>query len=656
MAPGADKIIFFDPPGSIGLVDQDAVVMLRFDDTDSTARPRDEAGALQDLDILATGTHALTRPQVVNGSVGYARAFVPSSKTGLAARDVTPGASLLTRTMSIQAILRWDAAAQLAAGTPGTVICRGLGNATAEFVAYGLQISVVDAPSFTAQVQWFWQDIAGTLHVELGAQFVNAGAFTMLTATRRWISPTQVKIRYFVGDRLIGETISVDGSIGGGTTGVMQIGSRLSGGVDANFFAGAIDELMVLDRELCAEEIEATWLRITVYQPRGVQLYREMMDDGFPVSHEPDSDAQLEIRWVGTALGFVAAAIENMRANFLPQRAYGEVLEDWEQAMRVTAAPDQDDIDTRRQRVLARLRQRRGISTGGLQDALKGLLGGADPSQLQFIAFSNTIRDEFATLSTLRWDLTPTGCATAPLGSAHFAPAAGTYLAGRGGKWLSAAMNVSQSTIPNTIGQERALAKMTMTAPVNGVEIGVFFANRGLSNYILLGLRDNSGTFQVMTEVFTGWTSGGATIRGTIGANPAAIWLHLHQQADATWIAEWSTAGETSGYTASPSFAGFGSSPVHWAGFYFRSTGPIGGGAQADVDMFTLRTPNGTRPLNGYVLLDRALGFKPDIAGARSTIQAMAHGFTHLSFITNPVMLAGDPDSGAGEAPCGPVT
>ena len=654
MAAGGDKIITYDPPGAIGLVDNDALLLVRFDETDTTTRPKDETGVLGDLDIVGAAA-GLTMPQLVDGAVGRARRFVPANLTGLAAKDLVPGSTLITRDLSIQVIMSWNAAQQLAAGAPGTIIARGLSTGTVEFVAYGLQIAVVDAPSFTGQLQWFWQDIAGTLHVEAGAQFVNNGNMTMLTATRRWISPTSVLLRYYIGDQLIGTVQSADGSIGGGTTGTTLIGVRTSAvPANINFLAGNIDELLVLDRELCAEEIEATWLRITKYQPLGVQLFRETIPRGFPIPKEPTSDPQLEIRMVGQVLGYAAAKAEEFRANFLPQRAYGQVLADWIEATRVTPAPG-DDIDTKRSRVLARLRQKQGIAPPGIQVALSGLLGGAPTSALQLISLSNVMRDEFTTLDTLRWDMTPAAAATLVGNAARFTPAAGTYLAAPAGAWRTMVAPISQSTLANVVGQERILGKVQMVTPQSGAEVGVLVANRGADRYLLLGLRDNAGTFQIVTEVFDRWVSSGTVVRATLGGNPASLWLYLHQQSDGTWIAEWSTTSETTGYTASAPFAAFGTNPVYNAGAYFRSTGALAGAAAADVDMLSVYAPNGIRTFNAFVLLDRALGFNPDIAACRSVLREIRHGFTFATFITSRNCLANDPDCGAGVAPCGPL-
>ncbi|HEY6174687.1 MAG TPA: hypothetical protein VIX73_09600, partial [Kofleriaceae bacterium] len=356
MPAGLDKGFTFDPPGAIGLWFDDARVMLKLHDPDVTVPPKDTAGALDDL-LAPDGAAA---PAVVGAAMGPGRAFWPGLSTALAAKDLTPGASLVTRDCTVMAIVSWDVAGQALAGAPGTLVCRGDGSSSSEYAAYQITLSVVDAAARTGSIAWSWQGITGTTHAQAGAQFTCPTGFVLLTATRRWVSPTSVVLRYYIGDVLLGEVASSDGDIGGGATGTFFLGAQsLGGAVLVNVFAGIIDEVCVLDREMCREEIEDTWLRITLYQPLGVQLFREMHDPGFPQSQEPGSDVQLENRWIGMALGFAASRLENIRKNILPQRSYGQTLTDWETALRPTTQPGQS-LDERRARVVARLQQRLG--------------------------------------------------------------------------------------------------------------------------------------------------------------------------------------------------------------------------------------------------------------------------------------------------------
>jgi hypothetical protein len=647
VSAGIDKVIAFDPPGAIGLPVDDALILLRLHDFDAAIPPKDAAGSLDDL-LVPSGSGS---PDVVDAALGKGRQFSASFATTMAAQDLAPGDSLTTRDCTIQVVLSWNIAAQLAAATAGTVLVRGKANASAEYVSYGLQLEVIDAPSFTGLVRWVWQSTAGVLATPTGASFtLRSGDFTMLTATRRWVSPTEVVLRYYIGDILLSEVTSAAGDIGGGTTGTFVLGAAYLAGVPANFLCGVIDEVLVLDRELTPEEIGGTWKRITLHQPLGVQLIHEMHDKGFPLPTRRDADVELDLRMIGNGLGYAAAKAEQLRTDILPQRAYGQTLADWEEVLRPTPAPA-SSIDERRARVLARMRQRRGCSIDGIKDILPSLLGGGAVDDLEFIAFSNQIRDSFTTLDPLRWDTAPsTASISIVSGAASFQPGAGSFFLD-GATWPPTWVRMRE-TVGGDGKQAHALVKLVFTTPQANAEAGIYFENAITRDYLLLGLRDLAGSFRVFTQSIVGGVAAAAVQQATIGANPAAIWLHLYQTtADGTWKAAWSTTSATAGYTVSANITH--PTTAHWSGCYVRGISALASGPRADFDDHVLYAPFSGRPFSAYVLLDRALGFSPDIEGARSVISAIKHGFVDASFITNPVLLAGDSDGGAGVAPTG---
>lgn len=653
MAGGSDKRITYDPPGAIGLVDRGAVIHLRFDEENATTRPSDAAGNLDELDAGPINTTDM--PDLVDGVLGRARAF-DGVGAGLTARDIDPGSTLLTRDMSIQVVLTWDAATQ-AAGDPGFIICRGLGVlGPTEYVCYGLRIDVVDASSFRGKLRWLWQDLAGAEHLAPGVEVViPPNQYTMLTATRRWASPTQVELSYYVGDQLLGSETSANGSIGGGTTGATMVGFRAAAS-DANFYAGNIDQLMVIDRELCAEEIEDTWLRLTVYQPRGVQLFKQLMDKDMPISDELDSDAQKEIAMAGIALGFSASRVENLRNNFLPGRAYGSTLEQWEQAVAVTPQPAQD-LAARRERVVARFRQKRGVSIDGMGDALSGLVD-CDVADLEFLAFSNTIEDDFDTLEAMRWD-------TLPSANGSWASTAGKAVATVGvtGKyqmegvapgWLSCRTSVSQSKYGDT-GREHVMVKLALGAHLDGFEMGVFFGDSGRGNWILCGCNDKgAGNVKVNTQTIVDRVAAARVAQVTLVTTPLTVWLHLYETTvSGIWKAAWSTTGPTTGFTTSPDITF--PTGVHWAGLYARTLGSatVVAASTATFDDFVLFTPFGSRPCNAYVSRDPGLGGTPDLEGAHSVIQGVKHAYTHATIITSKNLLCDNIESGCDRGPMG---
>lgn len=640
MPAGKDKIIAFDPPGAIGLTDDAPIVLVRFNEPTSSFRPADEAGNLLDLDQV-TG---LANASVSAGAVGLARHFNAGSTDGFVAQDRVAGSTLMTRDMTVQAIAKWVSADQVAYGTPARMITRGLGftSSAAETTSFGLNFSFQDAasvnlPSGQGRIFFEWQQVGGGGVSDAGAIFVSPLGFTMFTATRRWVSPTSVLCRYYLGDVLLGESTSVLGNIGGSTTGTTQIGSAWQGvNQFGRTFTGDIDELMILDREICREEIEATWLRITQYQPLGVQLFTELHDPGFPLPRDPTADAVLENRLVGNGLGYAAAHAENMRVNMVPQRSYGQVLEDWEEAVRTTPQPN-SDIDTRRSRVLAKVRQRRGSSIPGIGDAIAGLLGGADSSQLHFLAYSNTVTDQFTALDPLRWDVTPAATWTAVSGTARSSPVAGDY------QFTGALQNwrYAQTTVTGLGTSAQFIAKVVMTTPQSGLEAGIFVAHRSTRDFLLIGLRDTAGVFSVRTESFQGGVSQGVVTQTTLAGNPTFIYLSLSQFSPGQWIPWWSDTSSVNFHVGDGGFITH-PAPTHWAGMYVRSIGgATAGAAQVNVDEWTAYMPFGHRPTNAYVMLDSALGFSPDVDGATDVLRTIRHAFVYTAFITSPNVKCG---------------
>lgn len=655
MPAGADMGFSFDPPGAIGLVAPDARVLFRFHQPDATGfeilRPRDERGAVGDLTNEESEDGV---PAVVPAACGNGRLFDPSVGSALWSTDVVAGGSLVTRGLTIMAIVSWDIAAQNAAGHAGTLVSRGTGEpaVVAERAAYGLVLGVVSAPARTGSIALQWQDSAGALHTQTATNFTVPTGFMLLTATRRWVSPTSVVCHYYIGDTMLAEIWSSDGDIAGAASGTFIVGCDRLGGAGElrNGMAGTLDELAVFDREMCIEEIADTWQRITVWQPLGVQLYREMHDPGFPLSDDPASDIQLETRQIGMAFGFAASIIENIRRNILPQRAYGQVLELWEEVLRPTRLPTpvpDSGIDARRARVLARMRQRGGCSIPALKRLLEVLLGGADPDFLQFLSFTNTVQDNFGTLNLLRWDVTPVGSTTSVFGKALMRAGTGTFTVPN--TWIT-----MRRSAGGDCKQANHIVKVIpdTTTTVLNTEAGNFFSNAAAGNYLLLGVRDTGGTWAIFTESFVGGVSAGAVNRATLGAAPTQLWLWLAQSAvDGIWTAQWSTTSGTEGFTAPVTITH--PTTAHWSGNYIRSIGAIAGGTKYNFDVDVLRTPFGFAPLNAYVYLDPAFGFTADLPGVRQCIAAVKHAFIHGTFITSPVLVCDDRDNGCDQAPLG---
>lgn len=340
-------------------------------------------------------------PTVVDAWTGPGRDFDASQAQALEGTDAVAGDTLLTRDASIQAILRWDLAQQSAVNAAGSIYMRGKSTGPSEYISAGLQLVVADAALGIGEVRWLWHDSGGVLRVQSGGFFRVDSGYTIITATRRWESPTKVVLRYFVGDVVIDEIESTDGDIAGNVNGTTIIGARYDGANYVDFFDGVLDELRLVEGELTPEEIEATWLRLSQYQPDGYRMMRDLMQPDLPISDDPGSRVQSDIRTMGTALGYASAQIENFRANIMPDRAYGETLERWESITKQFPRA-LDAIDRRRRRVVAHLAKRAGVAINGIRGALAEILA-TSKSSIEVLAYSPTIDEDWMKLRSERW-------------------------------------------------------------------------------------------------------------------------------------------------------------------------------------------------------------------------------------------------------------
>lgn len=642
------------------------VLQLRFDETDATIRPQDAIGNLGDLDVEA----GLVAPSVVDAACGRGRSFASATTNGMRAQDIIPGSTLLQRNMSIQVIAQWNAAAAAAYGTPGTIYARGKGTAAPEYMDAGLEVRLVNAALSIGELRWIWHDAAGALKTQLGGHFTPApSGFLLLTATRRWVDSATVVLRYYCGDALLAEVTSADGSIGGGTTGTTSIGARWTGAAWDRYFNGVIDELRVVDYELTQEEIEATFKRITVWQPRGYKLLRELHPPGFPISSDPHSRVQRETNMWGQGLGYAAAQAENVRDNILPDRAYGDILTRWE-AITGQAPKPADSVDTRRSRVVGKMRNRAGASIPGLQAALAGLVN-TDVANLQFLAFPQELGD-FITGHlysdpqlwtpdpTAQWTF-PGGGFTARVQAANLANLLNT---GHDLRWYTLLAPVPAAIPLFAEGRSAHLfSKIVPTSISQNGEVGIAFYDWARGNALLMGLRNNAGTYQIVTEVITGWVSSGATVRATSAL--VNHWLHIYHQGlpagsvgvgGASWnmTAEWSTTSELAGYTSYtniPLTPGF-----QWAALYARGfTSSLTGALDVTFDESRIRCPFGDRSFWFYVFRDPALAGVADVLGAHAVIQGIKHANTKGTIITSRSLLCDDLSSGCDRGPLGGI-
>lgn len=654
------------------------LALWRFDEVDDIVRPADAMGNVDDLVVPDI---SLATPPIVDAALGRGRWFDSSAPCGYQAQDKVSGTTLIQRDMSIQVALHFSFDGMVASGSGnGVIYCRGLGNSTVERVSAGLQISIINSnpDDPIVALQWFWQNAAGADKADIGAWFVPStleGDVMLLTATRRWVAPDTVVLRYYLGDKLINETTSVNGGIPGGTTGTTTIGCRYNGVAYGGFLDAVIDELRIVDRELAAQEIAATWRRITVDQPSAYEIVKQLHDPGFPISDDASSRVQRETRQASDGLGFMLAQAQNVHDNGIPGTAYGPVLEQWEGITKARAPLIGDSNEVRNARVVARIRQR-GVSIPGIGDALADLLATV-PANLDVFGFTQDATDDFSVaggaghgIDTPRWQYDPSAQWTWDNIAENLKAtltAAAIPFDGTTQSWYTARTSIGNSRAVHL------LAKITLTTFNANTETGFFFGNFSKGDFFLVSLAyASAGNVAIKTEVFFRWVSQGvvtqvASIPWTTG------WLHVFLQDDPTiahgfagpsfrkFTIAWSTTSAAGPYTSIANIAMStfwcagvqpnGTTGFAWVGLFVRT---VGGSSTALVrfDDVRLRTPYSERALRFFVYRDPTIPGSPDYEAAQHVLDSIAQAHTVGKVIRSLSAICDDPNSPCDGPPC----
>lgn len=620
----------------------------RFEEPDGVP-PSDDLGGVADL-AAPTGEQPGT---AVDGVLGRARYFESAAFQGA---DAVTGATLHTRDVSVQVVMRWGADDQSGAGS-GTVICRGLDGSASERYAFGVELRVVSTD--VGEIRWLWATVAGALKTQFGGHFklpVNQADYIMLTATRRWVSPTEVELRYYAGADLLAEVVSTDGDIGGGTTGHVSIGARRSGGVWGNYLWGAIDELAIFDHALCAEEIEATWRRITEHQPNGAELMRDLAPPGAPITNDPASRIQRLLRVIGEGLGLATAKGEAVREYTMPDRAFGSTLERWETITRQRSRP-RTALEVRRRRVVSHLRSR-GIDIATVREALREVLD-LHPSQIEILNFSNDFTDTFAELREERWSVKPGPAATWSVadGKLEANAAMGTDI-----RWLGGTIrNAPRCRIAVENARNMYLGtklEVPGTWPLDA-EVGLLLEHGSRGDRMFFGVRNKLGVAQV---VYQRWRSGELVdampivIAATSGST---YWLRIREDPtpfpgaghhETHWILQWSTDGVAFVDHAGVVFI----DDQQWAGFYARSEEvALSAALEVRFDEFLMRLPFGRRPFRWFAYRPPAIAGTADLVGGNALLRRLRHAYTQAAAITSYSLLCDSEASGCDLGPMG---
>lgn len=638
--------------GNIGLlVDDDTVALWTFAEVAGVACS-DQVGTVDDL-----AADGVDLPSIVPDGAwaqSIARNFTDG---GFVAGDRT-GAELtsaITRDLTIQAILSIPLD-----GTPrATIVARGLGGSSAERVAFALEVHPIGGGGTdTHTIRLCWEDSAGVETIDTGADFVappTGVEVLLVTATRRWEASDRVVCRYYIGGDLVGESTSTGGAIAGDTTGHLSIGCRKVAGVFDRRWASTIDELKITAHEMQAEQVAATWRRLAVHQPAGAELVQALPAPGAPISGNPDSRIQRLLRLAGQALGLAAARGEQL-GDIMPDRAYGRVLERWEQLAGLPSL-GLASVEARRVRLVAHLR-RKGWTEDNVFDAVAVLLD-ADAGDLELDNFSNTYGDTFATLRAERWNAEIGASSqgwdvTGGKLRARAAVADGLRLDGTHRDGLACMMSITHA---------RAIyvaARVTLTSlPNDGAEAGLYLRHGHNGDHLFLGVRNTAGVYEVVSQRFRGNVAIDAVPVVQATVTSADRWLRFRRLeggsfigtiADAPIEVGWSADGVTYS-TASITW----SNVFRWSGFYARGDASIAGNLDVRFSDWHARTPYGSRPFTVYVFRDLGLGGSPDVLGASALLRRFRHAYVHAAAITSRSVLCDDTGSGCDLGPMGGI-
>jgi hypothetical protein len=619
------------------------VIHLRMNEPDGVM-PSDGA---RNLDDLAPASGAA--PTSVSAWTGKGRQFLSASSQAFVAADLAGRDTLLTRDLTIQAIVAMNLTAD-----KQVLISRGLNDGTpAQYHSFGIELEQQALWPGYVEARMFWQDSAGLLKVQPAGVWRHPGdgKFFLLTATRRWESTAKVVTRYYIGEELIAEVETADGDIAGGTTGSTSVGARQDSGAWEHFFNGIIDELLVADHEMSPEEVRHTWRRLAEFQPAGAEMFAGLTPKGLPWAKNPGNAVGKYVRHSGELVGLAVAGAEEIREMIMPDRAPLGIIERWERACGLTARP-RDSLDVRRARVVAHLSSDEGFHLPSIKTSLSGLLG-LDADDVEILEFSNVQTDAFAELDTdERWIAGDDGTWSIATGAAHVDLPAGANVQFDGTLGAHLRMPVDNGGDVEGLYVSAELVGYALSASSG---VGIMLVCRRTNNALYFGVYNDAGTNKLVYRKIVAGVASANVVLATPAA--AAYWLRLAPATNGvvgSFRFLWSTVGPDSGFAESDNVA-IALTDFDWVGFgVFGDDDSTGDDIEADWDDFLVHAPKSSRPFNWYAYADPALSPNPDIIGARHLVSKIKPAHTNASAIQSLSVLAGDARDGlAGRGPLG---
>ncbi|MBA2718941.1 MAG: hypothetical protein H0U52_06840 [Chloroflexi bacterium] len=604
-------------------------------------QPSDSMGNLEDLATEA----GITAPTSVDAWSGKGRRFAQASSQALIADDRSSLGTLLQRDVTIQAILSLTLT-----GASGALplIVRGTESGSAsEHYAYGLELEQQALFAGFVEVRWFWADAAGGLHTQLPGVFKHPGddQFFLLTATRRWETPTRVVVRYYVNADIIAEIVSTNGDIAGGTLGHTTVGGTKRAGAWTTFFNGVIDEIVVSDYEMSAEQVRETYRTLTEYQPAGLDMFVGLIPPGIQWAKDLGNNVGKFVRISGAALGFGVAAASQLRALWLPDAATVEQIARWENVLGLLPRA-RESLDVRRARVISYLSRDEGFSPPPLREALSGpfALGSED---VKLLEYTNRVDDDFSVIDTAeKWIVGGPGVWSSVGAKLHVALAAGADV-----RWdqqrLGSHIRMPLDLGRPGLGEPYVSAKLSAYALPQNTGVGLLLHNRRTDNTIWYGVFNNAGVNQLGYRTRVNGVLGVFTVLETPAA--AAYWLRLEPTPVAMFGIRkrfsWSTLGPSTGFATQDVIISVVN--MEWAGFAIFGTQAVTVGAlSADWDDMVTFCPSGVRPFHWYAFRNPALAGAPDMLGAQLLVDKVKPAHTYAAVTQSESVLCDDPRDG----------
>jgi hypothetical protein len=609
------------------------------DEQHDSLLPSDASGHLGDLTVPA----GLTRPTVVDGTIsGFGRDYVRAALSGLVVTDTT-GATRLTRGLTIAAIARLDIEV-LSAGDRCVIVQRGRGGG-ADPMSFRLAVEVHNVPSRQVKLLLFWQTEAGADVFDPGVLFHwPPGEHLLLAATREVIAGS-LAVRYQINGESFAGGQAYALNCGGAVSADVSLGVAMTGAVTLGSMDGVLDSVQILDEAVSPEEFSWLWYRLAVAQAEGVQTMRQLVPPGV-YSTDPDSRIQRELAVEGMAIGHAKALARRLRYFHLPDVAFGDAFDRWEQLTGYAPKPG-DHLQIRRDRVLSFLGTVRGFS---IQDVQAQLAERFATDVVQILEYGNDYSQDFA--ADTGSGLSIAGNGTITFTGGELAMAATSADLSYGGLVTPRAPHVLW---PLAHGDDAWLqCKVRSVTPTTGACVaGLMIGRRDLDEWIVVGMLQTGGiplNTLSWLRYRAGVLDGAATTLATFDATPMYLWVH-HVAAGTFAIGHGTTLDLAKAATPIALVTGH-ASPL-WAGLAVVAPTTSSASPSVAFDEFFARTPNGHQRFNWYAYRDPALPGTPDMIGAREVVRRIKPAHSSASACTTLAVTCDDAGNGCDQTPIG---